>query len=196
MKKLSFLIFVFSLFIVTQTAHAAAKVWEIDKAHTGFYFSVDHIFSKVQGYFGDFSGEVVFDPDNLAESKFVFTIDVKSIHTGIAQRDKHLVSADFFDEAKYPTLNFVSKTITKTGDNTYDVAGKFTAKGKEYDLVLPLVFEGVKEHPMSKGKDVAGFNGTITIDRLAFGIGSGKFYELGVVGKDVGILVTIEALSK
>lgn len=196
MKKLSFLIFVFSLFIVTQTAHAAAKAWEIDKAHTGFYFSVDHIFSKVQGYFGDFSGEVVFDPDNLAESKFVFTIDVKSIHTGIAQRDKHLVSADFFDEAKYPTLNFVSKAITKTGDNTYDVAGKFTAKGKEYDLVLPLVFEGVKEHPMSKGKDVAGFNGTITIDRLAFGIGSGKFYELGVVGKDVGILVTIEALSK
>lgn len=196
MKKLSFFIFVSFLFISAQFAYAGARVWEIDKAHTNFYFSIDHIFAKVHGYFGEYSGEFAFDPDNLAESKVVFNIAVKSIDTAIGQRDKHLLSADFFDESKYPELTFVSNTITKTGENSFDVSGKFTVKGKEYDLVLPLVYAGVKDHPMEKGKEVIGFNGNITIDRLAYGVGSGKFYEYGVVGKDVDILVTIEALSK
>ena len=46
-----------------------------------------------------------------------------------------------------------------------------------------------------KGKEVIGFNGELTIDRLAYKVGTGKFYQMGVVGKDVEILVTLEALS-
>ena len=40
-----------------------------------------------------------------------------------------------------------------------------------------------------------GFNGRVTLDRLAFKVGSGKFYKMGLVGKDVDVLVTIEALA-
>ncbi|WP_163337360.1 YceI family protein [Desulfopila sp. IMCC35008] len=186
--------FCVSLLFATQS-QAGARAWDIDKAHSNFYFSVDHIFSKVHGFFGDYSGEVHFDPKNLAESKMVFEIDVKSINTAIAKRDKHLLSADFFDAAKHPKLVFTSNKILSSGENTFDVHGVFTVKGKKYDLVLPLTLEGIKDHPMEKGKEVAGFNGKITIDRLAYGIGSGKFFEYGVVGKDVEILVTLEVLS-
>jgi ATP-dependent protease HslVU (ClpYQ) ATPase subunit len=35
----------------------------------------------------------------------------------------------------------------------------------------------------------------VTIDRLVHQVGSGKFYEMGVVGKDVEILVSLEVLS-
>ncbi len=48
---------------------------------------------------------------------------------------------------------------------------------------------------MAKGKEVVGFNGRVTIDRLAHKIGTGKFYDMGVVGKDVEIFVSLEALS-
>ena len=40
-----------------------------------------------------------------------------------------------------------------------------------------------------------GFNGTISIDRLAHGVGSGKFHQMGIVGKDVNVLVTLEVLA-
>lgn len=186
--------FCISLLFAAQS-QAGARAWEIDKAHSNFYFSVDHIFSKVHGFFGDYSGEVHFDPNNLAESKMFFEIEVKSIDTAIAKRDKHLLSADFFDAAKHPKLVFRSNKIVSAGENTFEVHGIFTAKGKDYDLVLPLTLEGIKDHPMEKGKEVAGFNGRITIDRLAYGIGSGKFFEYGVVGKNVEILVTLEVLS-
>ncbi len=196
MKRLSILSLALFFFIAsTQPLLAAVRSWELDKAHTNFYFTVDHIYSKIRGHFNEYSGEVQFDPKNLAESKFSFKIETASIDTNIAKRDKHLQSADFFDTEKYPLMTFESTKITDAGNGLYQVLGKFTVKGVEYELLLPLTLAGVKDHPMVKGKEVAGFNGKVTIDRLAYKVGNGKFFDLGVVGKDVEILVTIEALA-
>ena len=197
MKKIItlFSVLCFSVLFVAQS-HAEVRSWELDKGHSNFYFSVDHIFSKIRGYFGEYSGEILFDPDNLAESRMMFEIDVKSIDTAIAKRDKHLLSEDFFDAAAHPKMVFSSNKIVATGADSFDVHGTFTVKGKDYDLVLPLTLAGVADHPMKKGQEVAGFNGTLTIDRLAYGVGTGKFFEYGVVGKDVEILVSLEVLSK
>jgi len=196
MKKNLFMSLLLTLFFGIQNVHAEATAWELDKAHSNFYFSVDHIFSKINGHFGEYSGTINFDPNNLTDSKFIFEIQVDSINTHIPKRDKHLLSADFFNEPDFPVIRFVSKNIADAGNNLYNVSGTFTVKGKDYDLVLPLTLAGVKDHPMIKETKVAGFNGKITIDRLAYGVGTGKFYEYGVVGKDVEIFVSLEVLSK
>lgn len=196
MKKLSVILaFLFSL-ITIQTANSATTAWDLDKAHSNFFFSVDHIYSKVQGYFTDFSGEVHFAPDMLEKSKFDFSIKVKSINTGIGKRDKHLLSKDFFNESEFPELKFVSSKVVQVEDSTYEVHGKFVVKDKSYDLILPLKLVGVKDHPMQKGQEVAGFNGVLTIDRLAYGIGTGKFADYGVVGTNVDIFISLEVLRK
>ena len=177
------------------SAFSAAQSWNLDTAHSNVYFSVDHIFSKVNGHFNEFTTDIKFDPADLEGSKFDFEIQVSSIDTNIGKRDKHLQSGDFFDAATYPLMTFKSSKISDKGNGMYDVAGTLTVKEKDYDLILPLKLEGVKEHPAKKGTDVAGFNGRITIDRLAHGVGSGKFYDMGVVGKDVDVFVSLELLS-
>jgi polyisoprenoid-binding protein YceI len=176
--------------------HAEAQTWEIDKEHTNFYFSVDHIYAKVRGRFTDYTGTLNFDPDNLKDSKISFEIKVKSIDTGISKRDKHLLSDDFFDASKYPLMTFTSTSITKAEGNTYNVKGRLTIKGVSSDLILPLTYGGKKDNPLSLGMEVTGFNGHLTLDRLAYTVGDGKYYTMGVVGKDVDILVTIEAMRK
>jgi len=186
---------VLALLLSASTAFGAAASWQLDKAHSNIYFGVDHIFSEVKGMFNEFTLEAAFDPKNLAESSFAFTIKVDSIDTGIAKRDKHLLSADFFDASNYPQMRFESSTITDAGNSVYEVAGTLTIKDKQYDLTLPLTLAGVAEHPAKKGTRVAGFNGVITIDRLAYGVGSGKFHEMGVVGKDVEVFVSLELLD-
>ena len=153
------------------SAFSAAPTWNLDKAHSGIYFSIDHIFSKVNGHFNEFNTDIAFDPADLAGSKFDFEIQVGSIDT------------------------FKSSKISDQGNGMYDVAGTLTIKEKDYNLTLPLKLEGIKEHPAKKGTDVAGFNGRVTIDRLAHGVGAGKFYDMGVVGKDVDVFVTLEVLS-
>lgn len=178
-----------------QTTSAAARDWELDKAHSNFYFSVGHIFSEIRGHFNDFSGEIQFDPDNPGSSSFTFAVKTASIDTNIAKRDKHLQSSDFFDAGKYPLITFQSTRVKSVGDNVYEVTGKFTVKGAVYDLVLPLTLAGIKLHPAAKGKEVLGFNGELTIDRLDYKVGNGKFADMGVVSRDVDIFVSIEALS-
>jgi polyisoprenoid-binding protein YceI len=196
MKKKRFISVLLAIMLLAaQTVLGAVRGWELDKAHSNFYFSIDHIFSKVHGHFNEFSGVVKFDPANLAESRFFFEIKTDSINTGIAKRDKHLQSADFFDAGSFPVMTFESVKIIDLGNNVYQVVGKFTVKGKVYDLTLPLTLAGVQDHPAVKNKEVIGFNGELTVDRLDYNVGSGKFYEMGLVGKDVEILVTLEGLS-
>lgn len=196
MKNIAVMLFAIFLSLpFAQPTAAAGKSWEIDTAHSNFYFSIDHIYSKVRGHFNQYTGKIQFDPEKAGESSFAFKIQTESIDTNIAKRDKHLQSADFFDAATYPEMTFESTKIVDLGQGRLDVHGKFTVKGASYDLVLPLTFAGVKDHPAMKGKQVVGFNGSLTIDRLAYKVGDGKLYKLGVVGKDVEILVTIEALA-
>lgn len=187
---------VLTVFVGVQKGFSKATSWELDEAHAYIYFTVEHIFSKVRGHFEDFSASIHFDPKNLAESSFLFEIEVDSINTYLSKRDRHLRSKDFFDEDKYPKIQFQSNKITATGERTYNVDGTLTIKGKQYDFRLPLTLAGVDDHPMVKGAKVAGFNGEVTLDRLQYGVGSGKYYEMGVVGKDVELLVTFEALHK
>lgn len=196
-KKMLFSFFVV-LFVglIGSPLHAEVRPWEIDKEHANFYFSVDHIYAKVHGRFTDYNGTFLFDPDNLKDSKISFEIKVKSLDTGISKRDKHVLSADFLDASKFPLITFASSSITKAAGNTYNVNGKLTIKDVSTDLVLPLTYEGMKDNPLLPGMEVAGFNGRLTLDRLAYKVGDGKYYKMGVVGKDVDILVTLEVLRK
>jgi len=195
MKKFNFAGLLLILFVfIAQSAYGAAHEWELDKDHSNIYFSVDHIYAKIQGHFNEFTAKIIFDPTNMQESRFFFEVKVDSIDTNIGKRDKHLLSADFFDAGKYPLITFESKTITDKGNGVYELAGKLNVKGRIYDLTLPLTLAGIKDHPAVQGKQVVGFNGKITVDRLALNIGDEKFYKMGIVGKDVEILVTLEAL--
>jgi polyisoprenoid-binding protein YceI len=197
MKRIQTIALIFGLTLFsTHPAWSASRSWELDKGHSALAFQIDHIFSTTFGQFHDFDAVIIFDPTDLANSSISVKIKVDSIDTNISKRDKHLLSPDFFNAAKFPQLAFASTSISKGDGDTYNVKGTLQVKGKEYDLTLPLQYLGPKPHPMKKGSQVAGFNINISLDRLVYGIGDGKFYKNGVVGKDVLVQLSIEALSK
>jgi polyisoprenoid-binding protein YceI len=177
-------------------ANAAAPKWELDPAHSGIYFGVNHIYSTTRGYFEEFKGEVLFSPDDLAGSRFGFEVEVKSINTGNSKRDGHINSADFFDSAKYPKMTFTSTAINHVKGDQYVVEGKLTVKDVTKEVSVPFRFFGVTAHPFDKKSEVAGFEAQMTIDRLAYHVGGGKFYDMGVVGKEVDVLITMEVIRK
>jgi polyisoprenoid-binding protein YceI len=43
---------------------------------------------------------------------------------------------------------------------------------------------------------VAGFEARFSIDRLDFRVGTGKYVEMGVIGKKVDILIALEVLKR
>jgi polyisoprenoid-binding protein YceI len=191
MKKIVLLLL---FFVALAPIHAAARQWNLDTVHTNFFFDVKHTYATVRGQFMDFSGDVYFDPDHPEESRFEFVIKVNSVDTKIGKRDTHLRSPDFFDAAKYPLMTFKSTRVSSAGDNKYIAAGTLTIKDVSRDLALELVYHGQKENPLKPGEIVAGLDTRLTIDRLEYHVGDGKFYKMGVVGKDVDIFFTLELL--
>ncbi|MEN8257628.1 MAG: YceI family protein [Thermodesulfobacteriota bacterium] len=191
MKKTLYFLLFLSLMAPGQ---AMAEKWRLDTAHSNFFFEVRHTYAAVRGQFGAFSGDVIFDPASPEKSRFDFTIKVDSVDTRIGKRDTHLRTPEFFDAKKYPEITFRSTRVTKAGDNKYIVDGKLTIKNVTKDLSLVFNYHGQKINPLKPGEVVSGFDTTLSIDRLAYRVGDGKFSKMGVVSKDVDILVTLELL--
>jgi polyisoprenoid-binding protein YceI len=183
-----------TLVLIAAPGYAATK-WEIDKPHCAIWFEVRHIFAIVPGVFEDFEGTIIFDPQDLASSRVDIKIAIASINTRVDERDAHLRTPDFFDAARFPYMTFQSNEIVHQGGNKYVAKGSLTLKKVTKQIDLPLTFLGQKNHPMVKDKRVAGMEAAYVLDRLQYGVGSGKFYNLGVVGKDVTVRIHLELLS-
>lgn len=192
-KSASIVLAIVFLLYMGINAHASPTDWKVDPAHSGIYFKVKHIYSVVGGYFPEFEGKIKFDPANLKESKFFFKVNVKSVNTNNGKRDGHLLSDDFFSAKKYPHMTFESQSIMHKQGNQYIAKGTMKIKDVSKNIDLPFTFFGTKQHPANAKQEVAGFEAKMTIDRLAYQVGNGKFVKMGVVGQQVDVLVSVEA---
>ncbi len=191
MKKI---LFIMLIVFLAWPLNAMAKEWELDPVHSNFFFDIQHIYSTVRGQFGEFTGDIEFDPTSPEKSRFNFEIKVNSVDTKEGKRDTHLRSPDFFDAGKYPAITFKSDKVVLVGDNRYTVDGTLTIKDVSKDISLEFNYHGQKENPLKPGQMVAGFDSRVTINRLEYHVGDGKFAKMGVVNEDVAILVTLEIL--
>ncbi len=173
---------------------AELQKWDIDKGHSNVYFDVRHTYATVRGQFDDYSGSVQFDTDNMEMGNIRLEVRTKSVNTGIANRDNHLRADEFFGVKKYPTMTFVSSRVKQKEGNQYLVEGDLTIKGKTRKVAMPFTFFGSRENPLKKGQQVAGFEARFSINRLDYGVGPGKYVEMGTIGNQVDILVTLEVV--
>ena len=120
-------------------AGAANTTWKIDPAHSAAHFSVRHLgISNVRGDFTKIAGAVQLDDQDITKSTVEVTIDVSSVDTRVADRDKDLRSERFFDVANYPTLTFKSKKIEQVGEGKLKVTGDLTIRGVTKEVVLEV----------------------------------------------------------
>ncbi|MFP4227039.1 MAG: YceI family protein, partial [Desulfobacterales bacterium] len=140
-------------------AYGEEQKWKIDKNHSSIYFDVRHTYVTVRGLFKGFRGNIQFDPENKDAGRVEFEVDTTSIDTNIVKRDNHLRSDDFFEVSKYPVMTFKSTAIEHVSDNQYIVEGELTVKDVTQTVQVPFTYFGIRENPLKKGEQVAGFEG-------------------------------------
>ncbi|MDP9326002.1 MAG: YceI family protein [Candidatus Dormibacteraeota bacterium] len=112
--------------------------WIIDTNHSVIGFSAKHMmFTTVRGRFTDYEGLAEIEGEDYKTAHGELTAKTASVDTGVADRDAHLRSADFFDADNYPEMKFVSTNIEKTGDNLYRITGDLTIK----DVTGPITVD-------------------------------------------------------
>ncbi len=116
----------------------ANETYKCDPLHSTIGFSVHQYLGTTVGKFTKFEGNIDVDRDHPERSSVAARIDVRSINTGIAKRDGHLRSADFFNVAKYPEITFKSHTVRRTGENSADIIGDLTMHGVTKPIALQV----------------------------------------------------------
>ncbi|MBS42434.1 MAG: polyisoprenoid-binding protein [Nocardioides sp.] len=165
--------------VATATVPDIAGAYTIDPSHTRVGFVARHaMVTSVRGSFLDFEGTATVDTATPSASSVSLTIKAASVTTGSADRDGHLVSADFFDAETYPTLTFASTDVERDGD-TWTITGDLTIKDVTKSVSIDFDFLGTAQDPF--GNTRIGFEGEVTVNRKDWGLTWNAALETGGV---------------
>ncbi len=182
--------------LATATTAAAADSYALDKSHSNIGFEISHmVISDVEGEFGDYVIHLELDTESLSASSVHAVIQTASVDTDNADRDEHLRNEDFFNVAKYPTMEFKSTKIMEKGGD-WVAFGDFTMLGVTKQIELDFELSGPIQDPW--GNTRVGIEASTTINRQEFGMSWSKVMDTGglMVGNDVEIEIKFEAIRK
>ncbi len=172
------------------TAQAAEYVIDTEGQHAFIEWRINHLgFSWLYGRFNDFEGSFEYEDGQIEDASVDVTIDMASLDSNHAERDKHLRSDDFFDVNEYPEASFKSTGIESTDDG-FVITGDLTLRGvtKEIEIEAEKIGEG--EDPW--GGYRAGFHGTTTLTLKDFGID----YDLGPAATTAEVTLSVEGVRQ
>ena len=175
----------------------ANEKWEVDNSHSGIHFSVRHlVIAKVRGQFARWTGTVQVPDGDFGRASVEVVIDAASIDTGVADRDTHLKSADFFDVAKYPELIFTSTSVESQDGDRLKLLGALTIKDVTREVVLDVERLGEVKDPW--GNQRAAFSAKTSLNRGDFGLTWNQALETGgvMVGDTIAIEIEVQAVRQ
>ena len=177
-------------FLFNASTDAQPTKFAVDNTHSSVIFGIGHLgLSYTYGRFNKVSGEFTLDTADLTKSMFKVSIDTASVDTNDPKRDEHLRTPEFFDAAKFPTMEFVSTSVAKT-DKGMDVKGNMTIHGVTKEITIPLAKVG--EGNSLTGDYRAGFLTQFAIKRSEYEMKN----LLNMVGDDVSITFSFEGIKQ
>ncbi|GAA5161432.1 YceI family protein [Ornithinimicrobium tianjinense] len=157
-----------------------AGTWTLDPSHSALGFSAKHaMVTNVRGTFDEFEGTGVIDATDPSASTVSVVIQAASVNTGVADRDGHLRSGDFFDVETYPEIRFASTDVELVDAETWRITGDLTIKDVTRPVTVDFAFTGVAQDPF--GNVRAGFEGETTVNRKDWGLVWNAALETGGV---------------
>ena len=172
----------------------ASGSYSFDKAHSSIGFRVKHMgLVDVPGYFRDFTGTVNYDAKDVTKSTVEFMAKTTSVDTGVAPRDNHLRTKDFFVVETYPEMTFKSTKIEKKGKGLM-ITGDFTMKGITKSISFPFNVVGFLKDAKS-GATRMGATAETVINRRDFGVNYGTNLPNGtpMLADNITVVLNIEA---
>lgn len=173
-------------------AQAADYVVDTEGQHAFVQFNISHLgYSQLLGNFESFEGQFHYDPENLEAASVEFEVDVTSLNSNHAERDRHILSDDFLGADEHPTATFVSTGFEPSGENEGVLTGELTLKGETQEIEMPVTLIGEGEDPW--GSYRAGFEGSTTLTLADYGIDLSAFPE---VMSELELYVTLEGVRQ
>ena len=177
--------------LASTSAMAADYVIDTQGAHASINFRIDHLgVSYVVGRFNEFEGRFHYDADNLDATMVEVDINVASVDSNHAERDRHIRSSDYLDVSRFADARFVSTSYTDQGDGKGVLEGDLTLYGQTLPITIDVEKVGEGEDPW--GGYRAGFTGTTVLNLPDFGMN----FNLGPRAEQVHLDLVIEGIRQ
>ncbi|GAB3902987.1 hypothetical protein GCM10028803_30620 [Larkinella knui] len=131
----------------------------------------------VQGSLTGLEADIRFDPVHPEQASIRASVPVNTIKTGLSFRDRHLQKPDYFNAEQNPVITLQSKTIRKTGRDTYEGLFDLGIKAIHRDVKMPFSVSPKNE-----------FVGNLQINRLDFDVGKSSL----VLANEVFISIRVK----
>ena len=180
--------------LVLACSHAIAEqeAYKIDENHSFANWSIRHVASKTSGTFSDITGKIFIDRDNLANSSVEAKINMLSVNSSHAKRDKHIKEKDYLDTEKFTEMTFVSKKIEAITNTEGVMTGVLTMHGVAKEMTFPFKVLGFGTDPW--GGYRTGFEAKTSLKASDFGFTWGLKPNPSV-GDDIEIKLLIEGVK-
>ena len=137
--------------------------WQVDATHSQVGFAVPYLVGTFRGSFSPVEAALVVDENGGAE--LTGSAPVEGIKVQDENLQAHLLSPEFFDAERAPTIEFSASGIERSG-NDVKVDGELTIKG----ITRPVELSGAISDPVvdAYGNDRIGVTLETTVDRTDF----------------------------
>ena len=119
----------------------------IDPTHSDISFKVKHMMiTSVNGNFNNYEATITSEKEDFSDAIFDCEIDVTSLYTGIGERDRHLISEEFFNCEEYPKIKFNSTSVNTLNNEQrfeYNINGALQIKNESRNIKLAGAYDGV-----------------------------------------------------
>lgn len=179
------------------TTSKATTVWSVDKTHSEIGFKVRHLMiTNVYGSFSDYKLEASTNNMDFSTARISLTVKVDSVRTGVAARDTHLKSDDFFNAEQFPEITFKSNSFKKTSTYQYELKGDLTIRDITQPIALDVEYTGTAVDP--NGQTKAGFSIRGKVKRNDYGLKWNLMTETGnvVVSDEIKIVSEIQMIRQ
>ncbi|QNR25448.1 YceI family protein [Croceimicrobium hydrocarbonivorans] len=118
------------------------KAQNVDLEKSKVNFEISNLgFNTVEGSFSGLDGKLYLNMDAVHKSILKVCLEVNSIETGIAKRDEHLKSEDFFWLDKHPQICFNGDKFKYLGDHHWQVSGYLNIRGISKYITVALTYK-------------------------------------------------------
>jgi len=169
---------------------ACLPVWSaalvVDPAKSRVSFTYQQMGSDVEGEFKRYQANIAFDTERPEAGQVVVIIDPAGVDAGHPDANSELLRPAFFDVPRFPQARFESTRIKPLPNSRYDVEGKLTIKG-----VTRLINSRAQIEAAGTALQLLG---TFDLKRLDFGIGSGIWNDVSVLGNNIRVTYSLRLL--
>lgn len=181
------------IFSANAIAAEEKYAFDIRGQHAFIQFKVQHLgYSWLLGNVNTFDGSFTYDDAHPDTNKVQVEIDMNSLDSNHAERDKHLRSADFFDVAQYPKAMFTSTAYKDLGQGKAELQGVLELHGVSKNITIALQEIGHGGDPW--GGYRRGFEGRTMLKMSDFNFAKGAM--LGAAAEHIELFLSIEGVRQ